>query len=99
MITAPDAVYIIIPCMMELGMSWSEIKNTPRQELVGLIAAMSNYNILHSFDGYTPEEVGNLAKDKPQIRSQYGEAMDLKAKYEMRSGKGRKVVSFTELLQ
>ena len=97
MITAPDAVYIIIPCMMELGMSWSEIKNTPRQELVGLIAAMSNYNILHSFDGYTPEEVGNLAKDKPQIRSHYSRYMEKRAKYEEMVGK-RKKSSFDGLI-
>ncbi len=99
MITSPDAVYIIIPCMKELGMSWSEIKNTPRIELIGLLAAMSNYNKLHSFDGYTPNEIGDLAKNKPQVRSQYGEAMDLQAKYEMRSGTKRKVQSFKELLQ
>ena len=98
MITSPDAVYIIIPCMKELGMSWSEIKNTPRIELIALLGAMSKYNILHSFDGYTPNEVGDLAKNKPQLRSQYGEAMDLQAKYEMRSGNKRKVQSFKELL-
>ena len=98
MINAPDAVYIIIPLMKELGMSWSEIKRTPRGELLGLTAAMSNYNLLHSFDGYSPDEVGDMAKKKPQIRSQYNDAMDLKAKYEIRSGQKRKVVSFEELL-
>ena len=61
--TAPDAVYVIIPCMKELGMSWSEIKSTPRHELVGLLGAMSNYNQLHQFDGYTGDDIGKLAKD------------------------------------
>lgn len=98
MITAPDAVYVIIPLMKELGMSWSEIKATPRHELLGLIAAMSNYNLLHSFDGYTPEEIGNLAKDKPQIRSDYQKSMDLKAKYDIRSGKKRNVQSFKSIM-
>ena len=97
MITAPDAVYVIIPCMKELGMGWSEIKSTPRHELVGLIGAMSNYNLLHSFDGYTPEEIGNLAKNKPQIRSDYQKAKELEAKYEIRSGKKRNVKSFKDL--
>ena len=96
--TAPDAVYVIIPCMMELGMSWSEIKITPRHELVGLLAAMSNYNILHSFDGYTADEISNMAKNKPELRGQYGKSMDLKAKYEMRAGKKQIVKSFRDLL-
>lgn len=85
--------------MKELGMSWSEIKKTPRGELLGLVAAMSNYNLLHSFDGYTPDEVSRMAKDKPSIRSQYNDAMDLKAKYEIRSGQKRNIVSFTEMIE
>ena len=98
MITAPDAVYVIIPCMKELGMSWQEIKQTPRYELLGLLVAMSNYNILHSFDGYTSEEVSDIAKNKPHIRSEYGKTMELKAKYEMRAGKKQQVKSFRGLL-
>ena len=98
MSTAPDAVYVIIPCMKELGMSWNEIKATPRIELVGLLAAMSNYNILHQFDGYTPDEVSDLAKNKPTLRTQYGEAMKLKANYEMRAGKRAVVKSFRDIL-
>ncbi len=98
MITAPDAVYVIIPCMKELGMSWSELKATPRHELVGLLGAMSNYNILHSFDGYTPDEIGDLAKNKPQIRSDYNKSMALKRKYEARSGVTEVVKSFRELM-
>ena len=95
--TAPDAVYVIIPCMKELGMSWSEIKSTPRHELVGLLGAASNYNQLHQFDGYSGEDVNKMAKDKPQIRSQYAEAMKLKAQYELRSGKKKATTSFSDL--
>jgi hypothetical protein len=84
--------------MKELGMSWSEIKATPRHELNGLLVAMSNYNILHAFDGYTGEEISKLAKDKPQVRSDYGKSMELKAKYEMRAGKQQKTKSFKDLL-
>ena len=98
MITSPDAVYVIIPCMKELGMSWSEIKATPRQELMGLLGAMSNYNQLHQFDGYSSEDIGNLSKEKPQLRSEYNKAMDLKAKYEIRSGQNRNVRSFKNIM-
>ena len=84
--------------MKELGMSWSEIKATPRYELSGLLAAMSNYNILHSFDGYTADQISNMAKNKPELRGQYGKSMDLKAKYEMRAGKKQIVKSFRDLL-
>ena len=83
--------------MKELGMSWSEIKSTPRHELVGLLGAMSNYNQLHQFDGYSGEDVNKMAKDKPQIRSQYAEAMKLKAQYELRSGKKKATTSFSDL--
>ena len=95
--TAPDAVYVIIPCMKELGMSWSEIKSTPRHEVVGLLGAMSNYNQLHQFDGYTGDEIGKLAKDKPHLRSQYAEAMKLKSQYELRSGKKKATTTFSDL--
>ena len=95
--TAPDAVYVIIPCMKELGMSWSEIKSTPRHELVGLLGAMSNYNQLHQFDGYTGDDIGKLAKDKPHLRSEYAKAMKLKSQYELRSGKKKATTSFSDL--
>ena len=98
MSTSPEAVYVIIPCMKELGMSWNEIKATPRHELLGLLVAMSNYNIMHSFDGYSPDEVSDMAKNKPQIRSDYAKTMELKAKYEMRAGKKQQVKSFRGLL-
>jgi hypothetical protein len=83
--------------MKELGMSWSEIKSTPRHELVGLLGAMSNYNQLHQFDGYTGDEIGKLAKDKPHLRSQYAEAMKLKSQYELRSGNKKATTTFSDL--
>ena len=99
MITAPDAVYVIIPCMKELGMSWDEIKRTPRRELVGLLAAMSNYNIIHAFDGYTPDEIGDLSKSKPQIRSDYNKSISLQRSYEERSGRAQKQInSFKDIM-
>jgi hypothetical protein len=96
--TAPDAVYVIIPCIKELGMSWNEVKSTPRHELTGLLIALGKYNILHQFDGYSSDDISHMAKDKPQIRSEYGRSMELKEGYEAKAGKSRKVKSFRGLL-
>ena len=96
--TSPDAVYVIIPCMKELGMSWREIKQTPRYELVGLVAAMSNYNLLHSYDGYSPNDISEYAKNSPEIRSGYNKSMELKAKYEARAGVKQQVKSFRDIM-
>ena len=65
---------------------------------MGLLGAMSNYNQLHQFDGYSSEDIGNLSKEKPQLRSEYNKAMDLKAKYEIRSGQKRNVRSFKNIM-
>jgi len=97
MTTAPDAVFVIIPCMKELGMSWSEIKSTPRHELTSLLMALNNYNIIHQFDGYTPDDVGHMAKDRPQIRGAYSRSIAMKKQYERRAGKKEKIKSFSDL--
>ena len=39
MINAPEAVLLYIPLMKELGLSWAEIKQMPRYEAEGLLAA------------------------------------------------------------
>ena len=54
-------------------MSWPDIKATPRVELEGLMAAYSEYNEVHAFDGYTAEDISEMAKNKPEVRSKYGE--------------------------
>ena len=84
--------------MKELGMSWSEIKRTPRNELLGILGAYSNYNIIHQFDGYTPEEVGEISKNKPQVRSEYNKSEGLKRDYLARSGRAEKITSFKQLM-
>ena len=96
--TSPDAVYVIIPCITELGMSWSEIKTTPRTELVGLLTAFSNYNVLHAFDGYSDKDVNELAKNNPSIRSDYARYVKMNAEYEGRAGKQKKIKSFSEVI-
>ena len=99
MIKSPDAVYTIIPAMKELGMSWNEIKNTPRHEVVGLVAALNQYELLHAYDGYSPEDINDMAKNKPEIRSAYNKYLNTKADYEQRSGKKRQQQSFKDLVK
>jgi len=84
--------------MKELGMSWSEIKKTPRTELNGLVAAMSNYNVMHSFDGYSDKEVNDMVKSKPEIRSDYTKYLEMNAVYQERTGQRRKIESFRDIL-
>jgi hypothetical protein len=95
---SPDAVYLIIPLMKELGMSWSEIKKTPRNELNGLVVAMSNYNIMHSFDGYSGKEVNDMVKNKPEIRNDYNKYLEMNALYQERTGRRKRIASFHEVL-
>ena len=76
-------------------MSWGELKRTPRVELVGLVTALSEYNILHSFDGYTDKGVADMAKDRPEMRQQYADFKSAQRKYSGR--KQRNVESFKEL--
>ena len=92
--TSPDAVYVLIPAMKELGMSWTEIKRTPRYELVGIIKAWQNYELLHSFDGYDSDDVSQLAKDKPKVRQDYNKYRAMQERF----GKKKKPVAFSDLV-
>ena len=67
-------------------MSWSDIKATPMIELQGLLKAFDNYTVYHAFDGYNSKEINTMAKDKPEVRSQYAESMYLKETFEHRAG-------------
>tara|TARA_R110000824_G_scaffold88789_2_gene218130 strand:- start:2953 stop:3255 length:303 start_codon:yes stop_codon:yes gene_type:complete len=81
MTNSPAVVNYFIPLMKSLNMSWAELKATPAVELEGLVIALSEYNILHSFDGYTAKEIGEMAKNKPQIRTQYNDYIKRRRKY------------------
>ena len=81
MLESPDAVMLYVPLMKELGMSWNEIKNTPRYELDYLLAAAYEHTRFHSMDGYDEKDVSNMAKDKPRIRSQYHDYLTTQRKY------------------
>jgi hypothetical protein len=98
MIESPDAVYLIIPAMKELGMSWTEIKQTPRYEIMGLIGAYRQYEVLHAYDGYNDKDIGEMAKDRPELRSGYNQSKQLKEKYLIASGKKKQVTSFQNIM-
>ena len=88
-------VNMYIPLMKELNLTWSDIKSTSKLELSGLATALSEYNILHSFDGYTAKEVDELAKDKPHLRDKYSEYLDKRRQY----GVEKAAKSFDALIQ
>lgn len=78
---SPEPVLLYIPLMKELGLSWKEIKDTPRIELEGLLCGLAEYQQLHSMDGYDDEDINKMAQQKPRLRSQYARYMSQKRKY------------------
>ena len=96
---AIEPVYLYIPLMKGLGMSWETLKRTPRWELEGLLFALSEHSVLHSMDGYTDKHVSQLAKDSPEVRSHWNAYQEKKAKYEERAGTRKKPVGFKELMK
>ncbi len=98
MTQSPDVIYLYIPLMKELHLSWSEIKTLPRKELEGLLYGLSQYSKMHQFDGYDEKDISEMAKEKPQIRSDYYKYMELKSKYDERLGIQRKTQSFAGIV-
>ena len=78
---APEPVLLFVPLMKELGMSWEEIQRTPRTILEGILMSLMEYNVLHSMDGYTDKDIGEMAKNKPEERSHYVRYLEKKRKY------------------
>lgn len=81
-------------------MSLEEIKSTPRYELEGLLRAMAIFNKIQKFEGYTPKDVNQMAKDNSSVRSEYNEHLQLKEKYERLIGRkvNKKATSLNEVL-
>ncbi len=98
MLESPDAVLLYIPLITEVGMSWKEIKNTPRFELLGLLEAYYEYTTLHSMDGYTDKQVNDMAKHDSSIRGKWSEYQETRRKYEDLTGQKRKPVSFSDMM-
>jgi len=97
MLESPDAVLLYVPLMKDLGMRWVDIKETPRHELIGLLSAHAEYETFHSMDGYSEKDISEMAKNKPEIRSQWAQYKEKQAKYDDMLGKKRNV-SFHDLL-
>ena len=74
-------VTLWIPLMKDLGLSYTEIKESSRTELVGLLKGLSNYNTVHAFDGYTDKNISEMAKDNPSIRADYARTQGMKARF------------------
>jgi len=98
MLESPDAVLLYVPLMKNLGMSWRDIKDTPRWELQGLLSAHYEHEQLHSMDGYSDKQVNDMAKHDSSIRSQWSEYQKTKAKFEELTGQKRKPVSFSDMM-
>jgi hypothetical protein len=84
--------------MKDLGMSWPDIKATPRIELEGLMTAFTEYNEIHSFDGYSAEDVSEMSKKKPELRSQYAQHIEAKARLNRKLGKKRRRASVKDII-
>ena len=97
--TSPDVIYLYIPLMKELHLSWSEIKTLPRKELEGLLYGLSQYSRMHQFDGYDEKDISEMAKDKPKVRTDYYKYMELKREYEERLGTERKAKTFEGIIK
>jgi len=98
MLESPDAVLLYIPLITEVGMSWNEIKNTPRWELTGLLNAFYEYTTLHSMDGYTDKQVNDMSKHDSTIRGKWSEYQKTRRKFEELTGMKRKPVSFSGMM-
>tara|TARA_Y100000310_G_scaffold232933_1_gene235767 strand:- start:1194 stop:1493 length:300 start_codon:yes stop_codon:yes gene_type:complete len=81
MMETPEPVLLWIPLMKHLGMSWQDIKNTPRYELQGLLAAFNEHENLHSMDGYDDKDIADMAKNKPAVRSNWHKYLETQRKY------------------
>ena len=94
MIQSPEAIFLYIPLMKDLGLSWTEIKSTTKQELEGLLYGLSQYSRYHQFDGYDEKDISEMAKNKPQIRSDYYKYVELRDEYDEKMGKKRPEKTF-----
>jgi hypothetical protein len=88
---------VYIPLMKELGMRWEDIKNTPRHELNGLLVGLREYQNYYSMDGYSAEEVSEMSKKKPRVRSQYHKYLETRRKYDTMMGLQKKAQSFRDI--
>jgi len=98
MMESPEPVLLWIPLMKNLGMSWEDIKNTPRFELRGLMAAYNEHENLHSMDGYDDKDISEMAKNKPAIRSGWHKYLETQRKYNDMVRRETQEISFKSIV-
>ena len=54
--------------------------------------------ILHSFDGYSEKDISEMGKNKPEVRSRYGEYVLANRKLKERLGQRIERPSFSDIL-
>ena len=84
--------------MKELNLSWAEVKSLPRVELEGLLYGLSQYSRMHQFDSMDEKDISEIAKNKPEIRSDYYKYLDLKRTYEERMGMRKQIKKFEGII-
>ena len=67
-------------------------------ELEGLLAALGEFNVIHSFDGYNESDISEMAKNKPEVRSKYGEYVLANRRLKEKLGQKIERPSFNNLL-
>lgn len=77
-------VNIWIPLLKEGILSFTEIKECTRTEVLGLLIGLNNYNAVHAFDGYNSKDINEMAKNNPSVRGDYAKTQQMKAKYGLR---------------
>ena len=97
MLESPDAILLYIPLMKGLGMRWDDIKSTPRHELVTLLGAYQVHERFHSMDGYNDSDISEMAKNRPEVRSQYADYLQTRRKYNDMLGGEQKKPTFKGL--
>ena len=75
-------VLMYVPLMKELNIDWNTLKTLPRTEIQALTQGLHEYTLLHAYDGYTDKDISEMAKNKPEIRSDYAKYKEQQRKYQ-----------------
>jgi hypothetical protein len=44
---------------------------------------------MHSYDGYNADDIKAMAKDKPEVKSQYNKYLEINDNYKLKAGQKR----------
>ena len=56
-----------------------------------MLSAYNEYKVYHSMDGYTDQQVSEMAKENPQVRSNYTRYLETQRKYHDMIGKNKRL--------